>query len=102
MAESTTNIEVLFSNGYSTDDAKHPVQEVIYGVKLDNGVPIPVIVRRDANTKEVLQDYSPQTKQDIDNAIDTAIAAIPDEVYVGNLGSAPSDITLIAVPTEES
>lgn len=52
-------IDVVASSGYKTADAAHPVQEVVFGVKIVNGIPQPVIVRRDANTKEVLKDYLP-------------------------------------------
>lgn len=52
-------IDVVASSGYKTADNAHPVQEVVFGVKIVNGIPQPVIVRRDANTKEVLKDYLP-------------------------------------------
>lgn len=52
-------IDVVASSGYKTADIAHPVQEVVFGVKIVNGIPQPVIVRRDANTKEVLKDYLP-------------------------------------------
>lgn len=102
MSESTTGIDVLLSNGYVVDDTSHPIQEIMYGVKVVNGIPTPVVVRRDANTKEVLQDYSPaqyldQTK--IQTMINTAIQN-SKEVYVGDVSDAPDSVTLIAVPTE--
>lgn len=52
-------IDVIASSGYKTSDAAHPVQEIVFGVKIVNGIPQPVILRRDANTKAVLKDYSP-------------------------------------------
>ena len=52
-------IDVVASSGYKTADIAHPVQEVVFGVKIVIGIPQPVIVRRDANTKEVLKDYLP-------------------------------------------
>ena len=52
-------IDVVASSGYKTADIAHPVPEVVFGVKLVTGIPQPVIVRRDANTKEVLKDYLP-------------------------------------------
>ena len=55
-------IDVITSSGYKTSDTSHPVQEIVFGVKVENGVPQPVILRRDANTKAVLQDYGPSPK----------------------------------------
>ena len=54
-------IDVVASSGYKTADIAHPVQEVVFGVKIvnHNGNPPPVNDRRDANTKEVLKDYLP-------------------------------------------
>lgn len=104
MSESTTGIDVLLSNGYVVDDTSHPIQEIMYGVKVVNGIPTPVVVRRDANTKEVLQDYSPAQYLDqtqIQTMINTAIQN-SKEVYVGDVSDAPDSVTLIAVPTETS
>lgn len=108
MSESTTGIDVLLSNGYVVDDTSHPIQEIMYGVKVVNGIPTPVVVRRDANTKEVLQDYSPaqyldqtQIQTQIQTMINTAIQN-SKEVYVGDVSDAPDSVTLIAVPTETS
>ena len=102
MSESTTGIDVLLSNGYVVDDTSHPIQEIMYGVKVVDGIPTPVVVRRDANTKEVLQDYSPAQYLDqtqIQTMINTAIQN-SKEVYVGDVSDAPDSVTLIAVPTE--
>lgn len=102
MSESTTGIDVLLSNGYVVDDTSHPIQEIMYGVKVVNGIPTPVVVRRDANTKEILQDYSPAQYLDqtqIQTMINTAIQN-SKEVYVGDASDAPDSVTLIAVPTE--
>lgn len=104
MSENTTGIDVLLSNGYVVNDASHPIQEIMYGVKVVDGVPTPVVVRRDANTKEVLQDYSPAQYLDqtqIQTMINTAIQN-SKEVYVGDVSDAPDSVTLIAVPTETS
>lgn len=104
MSESTTGIDVLLSNGYVVDDTSHPIQEIMYGVKVVDGIPTPVVVRRDANTKEVLQDYSPAQYLDqaqIQTMINTAIQN-SKEVYVGDVSDAPDSVTLIAVPTETS
>lgn len=104
MSESTTGIDVLLSNGYVVDDISHPIQEIMYGVKVVNGIPTPVVVRRDANTKEVLQDYSPAQYLDqtqIQTMINTAIQN-SKEVYVGDVSDAPDSVTIIAVPTETS
>lgn len=104
MSESTTGIDVLLSNGYVVDDTSHPIQEIMYGVKVVDGIPTPVVVRRDANTKEVLQDYSPAQyldKTQIQTMINTAIQN-SKEVYVGDVSDAPDSVTLIAVPTETS
>lgn len=104
MSESTTGIDVLLSNGYVVDDTSHPIQEIMYGVKVVNGIPTPVVVRRDANTKEVLQDYSPAQYLDqtqIQTMINTAIQN-SKEVYVGDVSDAPDSVTIIAVPTETS
>lgn len=102
MSENTTGIDVLLSNGYVVDDTSHPIQEIMYGVKVVDGIPTPVVVRRDANTKEVLQDYSPAQYLDqtqIQTMINTAIQN-SKEVYVGDVSDAPDSVTLIAVPTE--
>ena len=104
MSESTTGIDVLLSNGYVVDDTSHPIQEIMYGVKVVDGIPTPVVVRRDANTKEVLQDYSPAQYLDqtqIQTMINTAIQN-SKEVYVGDVSDAPDNVTLIAVPTTET
>jgi hypothetical protein len=104
MSESTTGIDVLLSNGYVVDDTSHPIQEIMYGVKVVNGIPTPVVVRRDANTKEILQDYSPAQYLDqtqIQTMINTAMQN-SKEVYVGDVSDAPDSVTLIAVPTETS
>ena len=104
MSESTTGIDVLLSNGYVVDDTSHPIQEIMYGVKVVDGIPMPVVVRRDANTKEILQDYSPAQYLDqaqIQTMINTTIQE-SKEVYVGDVSDAPDSVTLIAVPTETS
>ena len=52
-------IDVVASSGYKTADIAHPVQEVVFGVKIVNGIPQPVIVRRDAFSNVVLMVYLP-------------------------------------------
>lgn len=52
-------IDILVSAGYKTDDVDNPLQEIVFGAKVgSDGIPHPIIWRRNANTGDILEDYS--------------------------------------------
>lgn len=52
------DVDVIMSSVHSVPgDKEHPVQKVLFGVKVVSGVPHPVVLRTDANTGVVLKTY---------------------------------------------
>lgn len=49
--------DVCVSRVYRTNDPEHAMQRVLYGVGFDGTVPYPVVLREDAVTGEVLEEY---------------------------------------------
>lgn len=66
-------VDMVVSRIYETKDATHPIQRVLFGCAMVDGVPVPVVERRDANTGELIQSYFgqgetlPEIKADLDS-----------------------------------
>lgn len=50
-------IDIMVSRIYEVDNSANPLQRVLFGVKVVNGVPQPIIERRDANTGALIKSY---------------------------------------------
>lgn len=58
--DNSHEIDILMSQIYSVpSDTSHPVQRILFGAKKgSDGIPVPVIERRDANTGILLHSYT--------------------------------------------
>lgn len=50
-------IDIMASRIYEVEGSSNPLQRVLFGVKVVNGVPHPIIERRDANTGALIKSY---------------------------------------------
>lgn len=50
-------IDIMVSRIYEVDNSANPLQRVLFGVKVVNGIPQPIIERRDANTGALIKSY---------------------------------------------
>lgn len=82
-------IDIMVSRIYETGDATHPLQRVLYGVEVVDGIPVPIAERRDANNGALIQSYfgNDEIIEDIDE-IRRGLDSI-GTVFVGS--TAPTD-----------